>query len=89
MMELLPTTVTHLSGPVIECNGRVIQRCCSCGLKLIDSGKRKLTKKQLREFPIFPIGQFIHYETEEKYHVMPFNKAPVFPPDFCIDLVEP
>jgi hypothetical protein len=33
--------VVHICGTSINLNGRVIQRCCVCGLKLLDTNVQK------------------------------------------------
>ena len=94
------STVTHVAERAIDIHGRVIQRCCVCGQKLIDAlVKNQPADGRGKPKPIFTWapGDLVRLaidgpQTKEEPAKPPvlaghFN-TDALPPDFCIDMVE-
>jgi len=62
----MPETLSHLAGPTIILNGRVVQRCVICGAKLCDSLNCAMPLEpdgSDPEFPTWPKGEWVQVTT--------------------------
>ena len=80
-------TLTHIAGPRLTIDGRVIQRCMLCGAKLCDSaGSMSIsTDGRQPEFPTWPVDALVQVEVGNptRYSVLP--ESDLLPKDSCID----
>ena len=75
-------TVTHVAGPLVQINGRGIQRCACCGEKLRDSAEDLSPT-----FEYWIQGSLVRFEGETQVHAGSFIGG-TLPEDFCLALVE-
>ena len=63
-------TLSHLAGPDVVVEGRVIQRCLICGAKLADSDgvMQPIKPGEEPQFPVWPAGQFVRVATGNPTH---------------------
>lgn len=84
------TSVTHLAGPVVTIQGRIIQRCAVCGEKLCDSLNIAAPLEPDGSEPTFLTWQeaaFVQMEGNRTSLVGNLRTDSV-PEDFCLALVE-
>jgi hypothetical protein len=88
-------SVTHVAGPVVHINGRIIQRCPWCGEKLCDSEGVMMPvgpDGKAQEFHTFPEGHLIAVSrdgpTTRYLTGAHFVIVETLPSDFCLSLVE-
>lgn len=90
-------TVTHVAGGSVEIHGRVLQRCCVCGGKIMDALVRdQPVDARGKARPVFTWapGDFVQLNLEPdakgllKLVMTGHYSSDPLPADFCIDLVE-
>ena len=83
--ELQAGTATHVAGPIVSVQNRVIQRCCVCGEKLADNEDRA---EEMRDF--WSDGELVRIKDGVMYSVGRESQTikKRLPSDFCIGLVE-
>jgi hypothetical protein len=87
-------TTTHLAGPVIHFQGRVIQRCAVCGEKLEDYHLNRIAVISTcgnTEPPHFAEAHCIQVSEGNPKRFLDlgaFTEIETIPDDFCISLVE-
>lgn len=85
-------SVTHVAGPPVVFNCRVIQRCVVCGEKLLDSLRCMAPLNpdgSQPSFPTYPERHYIHVDGNQTTVGVDYLTLNVDEPvDFCIDLVE-
>jgi hypothetical protein len=90
---------THIAGPSITVNGRTIQRCMVCGLKLVDTlGMATPLRPDgtLPELPTWRVDDVVEvYDGNPvSYHLLGhgdddnFEYARKVPPNLCIGMIE-
>jgi hypothetical protein len=91
LMSILPgDSVTHVAGPVVCINNRVIQRCMVCGEKLGDNARVMMPvgpDGHPQPYPTWNPGALVQVEGNRSSEVGHFNNSPL-PWDFCLELVE-
>lgn len=84
-------SATHIAGPPITVNGRVIQRCSLCGYKLCDNLRVMMPTKEGEETPVFPtweVGRLVRVTEGNPTGYILLPETDKLPDDSCIDLVE-
>lgn len=85
-------TVSHLAGPWVEFDGRLIQRCLVCGEKLADSKNVAMMLNPdgtTPPAPRFATGHFIQFTVgQNPRRALDLGDSEKFPEDSCIALVE-
>ena len=78
------TTATHIAGPIMMLNGRIIQRCPVCGEKLID-----VQKEGASTFQAWPSGVWVRIANGQQVRIkLADDNVKGCPDDFCLSLVE-
>ena len=85
-------SVTHVAGPVVNINGRIIQRCVVCGDKLFDNLRMMVMLKEDGTPPnalTFPERHVVTVDGGRKTVGGDFADDNVLiPADFCLESVE-
>jgi hypothetical protein len=83
-------TVTHVAGPVVEIDGRIVQRCACCGEKLADNLNCAMPLNPDGTPPAFPTWTqkaLVQIEGNRMSVIGEFGTDEI-PHDFCLALVE-
>lgn len=84
-------STTHVAGPTIQIQNRIIQRCAICGEKLCDNLNTMAPLNPDGSPPGFPTWAeqaLIQIDGNRSLVIGEFHQAEGFPKDFCLELVE-
>lgn len=82
-------STTHFAGHIVGVNGRLIQRCSVCGLKLADNRNYPLNADgTVAELPAWEPGHLVRQEGDPPVWIDLGRVSDNVPEDFCIELVE-
>lgn len=93
---ILHNSLVHVAGTVFRCEGRVIQRCAVCGVKVVDSAEAPPIlddKGKPVDTKVWVAGDFVELvprvinTPERLVFVGHWNTDPA-PVNFCLELVE-
>ena len=89
---MLAVTVTHMAGPYVVIQNRVIQRCLICGEKLADMLIRKASVPSLKNLPgVWEPYCYVRFNTDDTVvskTIIDIGVEMEFPDDWCLSLVE-
>ncbi len=85
VIDGMPTSVTHVAGPIMICDLRILQRCAICGEKMIDTTLAQTGD----QFAAYPPGKMVSHDGGKiQVGQCFFHRAEKLPADFCLALVE-
>ena len=80
--------IVHVTGPVIKVNGRIIQRCALCGVKICDSKNTAMPTEPDGSIPIFPTWEsgVLIEEDGNRWSLIPDSNQ--LPDNSCMQFIE-